>query len=104
MLKQKQHNLIDMETLERVAPVIRNMAHPLRLRILDFLSTSGEPCTVTKIMEACEAEQAIISQQLRILKDQRVLTAKREGSFVYYTIADKSVLMLLECIRQHHTL
>ena len=93
--------LIDMETLERVTPIIRNVAHPLRLRILDYLDHAGEPRTVTDITEAAGAGQAIVSQQLRILKDTGVLTAKREGSFVLYGLADRSVLLLLDCIRTH---
>jgi ArsR family transcriptional regulator len=97
------HNLIDMETLERVAPVIRNVAHPLRLRILDYLALSEEPRNVGEIITACNAEQAIVSQQLRILKDQGVLAAKRERNYIYYCIAERSVLHLLTCIRNHHT-
>lgn len=94
--------LIDMETLERVAPIIRNVAHPLRLRILDYLQQQDGPRTVSQIVEAAAgAGQAIISQQLRILKDQGVLTAKREGNYVLYSIADRSVLLLLDCIRRH---
>jgi ArsR family transcriptional regulator len=93
--------LIDMETLERVAPIIRTAAHPLRLRILDFLDRSGEPRTVSEIIAAAGAEQAVISQQLRILKDLGVLSAKRRGNFVYYGIADASILFLLNCIRLH---
>src|SRR5690242_760938 len=91
--------LIDMETLERVAPIIRNAAHPLRLRIIDYLQSEGEARTVTQIMEAAGAEQSVISQQLRILKDQGILSARREGNYVLYDIADRSVLFLLECIR-----
>lgn len=103
---QEQHNktarpLIDMETLERVTPIIRNVAHPLRLRILDYLDHAGEPRTVTEITKAAGASQAIVSQQLRILKDTGVLTAKREGNFVLYGLADRSVLLLLDCIRTH---
>ena len=102
----EQHNktarpLIDMETLERVTPIIRNVAHPLRLRILDYLDHAGEPRTVTEITKAAGASQAIVSQQLRILKDTGVLTAKREGNFVLYGLADRSVLLLLDCIRTH---
>ena len=94
-------SLIDMETLELVAPILRNVAHPLRLRILDYLDQVGEPCSVSDIMEAAGAGQAIVSQQLRILKDQGVLAARREGNFVLYGISDRSVLLLLECIRRH---
>ena len=101
MLIQQHDTLIDMETLERVAPIIRNAAHPIRLRILDYLRQQAEPCTVSQIVEAAGAAQAIVSQQLRILKDQGVLSARREGNYILYDIADRSVLMLLECIRQH---
>jgi ArsR family transcriptional regulator len=52
-------------------------------------------------MEAAGTSQAIVSQQLRILKDQRVLSAKRTGNYVFYTIQDRSVLLLLNCIRIH---
>lgn len=93
--------LIDMETLERIAPVIRNAAHPMRLRILDYLRHEGEARTVTQIVEAAGAEQAIISQQLRILKDQGILSARRAGNNVLYDIANRNVLLLLECIRMH---
>ena len=105
MTEQEQQSgfspLIDMETLERVAPILRNVAHPLRLRILDYLDHEGEPRSVSDIMDAAGVGQAIVSQQLRILKDQGVLSARREGNYVLYAIADRSVLLLLECIRRH---
>lgn len=105
MIRDAKHDdlLIDMETLERVAPIIRNAAHPIRLRILDFLRQQDRPCTVTEITGAAGIGQALVSQQLRILKDQQVLSARREGNYVLYAIADQSVLLLLDCIRQHQT-
>lgn len=105
MIKDAKHDdlLIDMETLERVAPMIRNAAHPVRLRILDFLRQQDRPCTVTEITGAAGIGQALVSQQLRILKDQQVLSARREGNYVLYALADRSVLLLLDCIRQHQT-
>jgi ArsR family transcriptional regulator len=96
-----QRGLIPMETLERATPIIRNTAHPIRLRILDFLQQQGRPCNVTEITTAAGATQAIVSQQLRILKDQGILSARREGSFMLYDVADRSVLLILDCIRQH---
>ena len=102
MLINPEHDkLIDMETLEKVAPIIRNAAHPIRLRILDYLRHQGQPCNVTQITEAAGIGQALVSQQLRLLKDQGVLSARRQGNYVLYDIADRSVLLLLDCIRQH---
>jgi len=100
---QEHSGLIDMETPERVAPIIRNAARPIRLRVLDYLRQQGQPCTVTQITGAAAASQAIVSQQLRILKDQGIVSARREGNYVLYDLADRSVLLLLDCIRQHQT-
>ena len=93
--------LIPLDVLERAAPIIRNAAHPLRLRILDYLRYEGEPRAVSQIIAATGAEQAIVSQQLRILKDQGILSSRRNGNFVLYDIANRSVLYLLDCIRCH---
>ncbi|MCS6777063.1 MAG: metalloregulator ArsR/SmtB family transcription factor [Chloroherpetonaceae bacterium] len=98
-----KHSLIDMSTLERVAPIIRHVAHPLRLRILDYLNQAGEARTVTEIMQATRASQPVVSQQLRILRTCGVLQAQRAGTHVLYSIADPSLLLLLECIQRHHT-
>jgi len=101
MATRARQHLIDMETLERVAPIIRNVAHPLRLRILDFLDRQGEPQNVSTIVEACGAEQAVVSQQLRILRDQGVLRCRRKGTHVFYEISNPNVLLLLDCIDRH---
>lgn len=93
--------LLDRETLEKVTPVIRHAAHPLRLQILDFLNWAGRPQSVSQIVEACGASQAVISQQLRILRDQGIVRCRREGTSVLYDIANRNVLLLLECIRRH---
>lgn len=93
---------LDMQTLERVAPVIRVLSHPLRLRILDYLDRSGGPQRVTEIVEASEgAQQAIVSQQLKILHDNGILNADRRGNCVYYSISNHNSLYFLQCIRTH---
>ena len=98
---EKMPRLISMDTLERVAPIIRNVAHPLRLRILDYLQSEGEPKTVGEIIEATGGGQAVVSQHLRVLRDQGVVSARREGSYVLYALLDDSVLLILDCIRKH---
>ena len=101
MLHKEEHRLLAMEVLERVAPMIRAAAHPLRLRILDFLDHEGEPCSVGHIVDACGTSQAFVSQQLRILKDQGILSCRRQGNSVLYEIANRAILHLVECIRSH---
>ncbi len=95
--------LISLELLEKIAPVIRVAAHPTRLRILDFLNHNAEPQSVMKIVEACQQPQAIVSQHLRILKDQGILKCERNGTTMLYSIANPNILFLLECIGAHHS-
>lgn len=96
---KKTTELIPMDVLNKVAPVIRNTAHPLRLRILDYLQCAGEPQNVNQITEATAVAQACVSQQLRILKDQGVLTCQRNGLYMMYEISNPALLHLLDCIR-----
>jgi len=42
-----------------------------------------------------------VSQQLRILKDQGVLSCQRQGNFVLYEITTPNVFLILDCIRAH---
>ena len=100
-MQQSDEYLVPMAVLELVVPVIRAAAHPLRLRIVDYLDHAGEPRAVGDIVAACEAGQAFVSQQLRILKDQGVLSCERHGNRVLYSIANPAILHLIECIRAH---
>ena len=51
-----------MKILEQVTPIIRIVAHLLRLHILDYLEQTGEAWNVLEITEAAGASQAIVSQ------------------------------------------
>jgi len=87
------------EALEDAAAVLRAIAHPLRLRLLEILGQKGES-NVTALCEASGAPQPLVSQQLARLRHEGVLAATREGSQVFYRIARREVLGLLECVRR----
>ncbi len=87
-----------MDTLEEVAPTLRTLAHPLRLRILDVLR-SGE-CSVGEIAEALDKPQALTSHHLAIMRNSGIVAARREGPNVFYSVKKKASLSLLECIRK----
>ena len=97
---EAKDEMIPMAVLDELAPAIRVVAHPLRLRILDFLNHEGAQ-NVSQIVEACGVEQAVVSQQLRILKDEGILSNRRDRNFVYYELQDRQMLFLLDCIRTH---
>ena len=75
---KRKIELIDMDTLEAAAPIMKTLAHPMRLRIVDFLK-DGEK-SVSDIVKATGKSQALTSHQLGLLRDRGVITARREGS------------------------
>jgi DNA-binding transcriptional ArsR family regulator len=92
---------LSMTTLEQLSPLIRIFAHPLRLRILDFLEISKTPQRVTEIVNVCEgAQQAIVSQQLKIMRDMGILDAERRKNCVYYSIKNAEILYFMGCVRK----
>jgi DNA-binding transcriptional ArsR family regulator len=90
---------MDDDTAERIAEVLKAVAHPVRLRIVELLE-GGEKC-VGDIVKAIGGKQAITSQHLILMKDKGVLTYRREGAKVYYRIENRNVIKLLHCVYDH---
>ena len=95
----KSKRKIDRVDAERAAEVLKAVAHPVRIAIVEVLE-DGEMC-VGDIVEALGSKQAIISQQLNLMKDKGVLECRRDGVNVYYQVKNKNVIRLLDCIRDH---
>ena len=91
--------LVPLSNLENAAPVLRVAAHPIRLRIIDFLQR-GEAC-VGDISTASESPQAITSQHLATLRQHGILTCRRDGQRMYYRLVRFELIHLLDCIRDH---
>jgi DNA-binding transcriptional ArsR family regulator len=90
---------MDKKVAEQVAEVLKAVAHPVRLQIVELLETN-EMC-VGDIVAALGGKQAITSQQLNMMKDKGVLNCRRNGTKVYYRIENKNVIKLLHCIYDH---
>jgi ArsR family transcriptional regulator len=89
---------MDFQTAERIANVLKAVAHPVRLRIVELLK-GGEMC-VGEIFEALGIKQSITSQHLNMMRYKQVLTCRKEGAKVYYRILNPNVIKLLECMSQ----
>lgn len=90
---------MNIKVAEQVAEVLKAVAHPVRIQIVDLLEEK-EMC-VGDIVEAVGGKQAITSQQLNMMKDKGVLGCRRDGVKVFYRIENKNVIKLLHCIYDH---
>jgi len=90
---------MDRELAMHAAEVLKAVAHPLRLQIVEVLE-KGE-LSVGEIVDALGEKQAITSQQLNLMKNKGVLASRREGARVYYRVQDPSVIKVLGCVYDH---
>ena len=77
---------VDEIQAEFCAERLKALGDPLRLRIIDFLRQQGE-LAVGDLAEVLESEIATVSHHLKILKHARLVKPRREGRFIYYSLA-----------------
>ena len=87
------------EQLADLADLFKNFSDTTRIRILSLLIES-EMC-VCDITAALGATQSAVSHQLRILKQSRLVKARREGKVIYYTLADDHVKTIIAMGMEH---
>ena len=76
------------------AQLFRALSHPVRLRILDILARQ-EAC-VCHLTAILGKRQPYVSQQLATLREAGLVTDRREGTLIYYRLADEPLASLLE--------
>ena len=87
------HPLPD-DLAELIARRFRALSEPMRIRLVDRLR-EGE-ATVGELSESLGASQQNISKHLAVLADTGILGRRKDGTHVYYRIADEGVLTLCE--------
>jgi DNA-binding transcriptional ArsR family regulator len=92
--------VIDPNLLRKAAGkavgALKVLANEERLLLLCQLS-QGEMC-VSELEEALDIHQPTLSQQLAVLRTEGVVSTRRDGKYVYYSVADPNVMQVLEVL------
>lgn len=81
---------------EQASMLLKAMGHDGRLTILCHLRTG--PKSVTELENLLSARQAIVSQQLARLRLEGLVSARREGQAIYYSLLDPKVAEMIEVL------
>lgn len=81
------------------AEFFKALAHPARIRIMECLR-EGEK-SAGDIMEALGLEQSNGSQHLSVLRNRELVTARREGTTILYSVRDPLIYEVLDLLRQY---
>lgn len=85
-----QSETFTVRQLEEMSELLRAIAHPLRIMIIDLLR-DGKQLTVTQIQKELHIEQAVASHHLIILKNKDVLDAHRSGKTILYYLRNEYI-------------
>jgi DNA-binding transcriptional ArsR family regulator len=75
---------------EKISDLLASISNPVRVQILLAIGT-GEAC-VCHLESLLELRQAYISQQLMLLRKKKIITARREGKYIFYRLAKPEIL------------
>lgn len=85
---------IGSQKLVRASELLKVVAHPQRLAIVDLLGGKRRMC-VNDLVEALGIEQAILSQHLTLMRDKGLLGVEKEGKYSYYRITQPGFLKII---------
>ena len=89
------------ESLRRFkAGVFQALAHPTRIAIIELLRDERE-VPVTRLHERLHLEQANVSQHLTVLRSRQLVTTRKEGNQVFYSLRDPILGKILDLMRQY---
>lgn len=87
------------ETAERIAPLLKAIADPVRLRLLSLVAAhdGGEAC-VCDLNDAFDLSQPTISHHLKVLHEAGLLDRSKRGVWVYYRVRQEALTDLAALI------
>jgi len=95
MIKRK----LSSNKLKKVANILKTISHPVKLEILEILEQYIK-LDVSTILEKLKikCEISMLSHHLSKMKDNGILISDKKGKQVFYSIADRNILKIFECM------
>ncbi len=81
------------------ASIFQALSHPTRIAIVEILSEGEVPAGV--IQERLRIEQANLSQHLAVLRARQIVTTRKEGNQVFYSLRNRLLVKVLEIMRRY---
>jgi DNA-binding transcriptional ArsR family regulator len=83
---------------EARAHILKALAHPSRIFIVDRLSK--QPHCVCELTDLIGADTSTVSKHLSVLKNAGIISDRKEGTTVYYSLEAPCLLRFIGCVEQ----
>jgi ArsR family transcriptional regulator len=90
---------LSMEQAEQVAPLLKALADPVRLRLMSLVASheGGEAC-ICDLNDAFDLSQPTISHHMKVLHEAGLVDRDKRGVWVYYRIRPQALASLAALI------
>lgn len=83
---------------KKTAVMFKAFCDENRIKILQLLST-GEKCAC-RLLEELDVTQPTLSHHMKILCDSGIVTGRKEGKWMHYSISAEGMKQAFECLRE----
>lgn len=84
--------------MEDAAYILKAISNGTRLRVISALSFTDE-MSVSQLVEELNCEQSLLSHHLTDMRAKGVLNLRREGKNSFYSLKNKQMVQIIDCIR-----
>ncbi|VBB45080.1 Regulatory protein ArsR [uncultured Paludibacter sp.] len=88
----------EIQVMEDAAYTLRAISNGTRLRVISILS-ENEEMSVSQLVEELCCEQSLLSHHLTDMRAKGVLNLRREGKNSFYSLKNKQIVQILDCIK-----
>ncbi len=87
-----------LKKCDEVSQVLKSLSHPVRLKVLCYVMDEAK--TVNDLTEFCGISQSAMSQFLARMRSEGVLSSRKEGTSVYYSLSEPKLKKLLQAVKE----
>ena len=88
----------EIDNMEEAAYMLKAISNGIRLSAISSLS-KNEEMSVSQLIEELHCEQSLLSHHLTDMRAKGVLNYRREGKNCYYSLKNKQIIQILDCIK-----
>jgi len=88
----------DIERMDEAAYTLKAISNGTRLCVISLLSEKEE-MNVSQLGEELQCEQSLLSHHLTDMRAKGILNCRRDGKNCYYSLKNKQIVQIIECIQ-----
>ncbi|EGD50146.1 regulatory protein ArsR [Thermoanaerobacter ethanolicus JW 200] len=88
---------MEADLYSKVAEYFKALSHPTRIKIIELLS-KREMC-VCQMMAALNLDQSHVSRHLMVLRANKMVKTRREGTIIYYSLTDENIINIIDEVK-----